>query len=91
MAHLESLSKYVVMVQGRSQTIEVKASYFVPGSRVELVLKRRKLYDGYDIRKGENQLEVSVSLSPLFITNQTSATFLIPPGLKTSLYSLSLK
>lgn len=79
------------MMQDHAQTLEVTAAFFVPAAKVELVLRRSKLYDGFEIKLNESHDEVAVSLSPLIIKNHTTAVFQVPPGLKTSLYNLRLK
>jgi hypothetical protein len=63
------------MMQDFAQTVEVTATYFVPGTKVELVLRRPQLYDGLNFRLNETVNELTVSLSPLMVMNHTTAIF----------------
>lgn len=78
----------------------VVAEFFIPAAKVELVFRRPKLKDGYLASKSsvataddvsDSRDEVAVTLTPLKVMNQTYALFSIPPGLKTSLYTVRLR
>lgn len=84
---LLSISQHVLFMAGqRSQELQVQARYFAPGSVVELVLHRVSL-DTYEDRS----VGAQISILPRRVDNDTSAVFLIPPGLASGVHSLTLR
>ena len=91
MAHITSISDHVLLIKHQNLTLYVTANYFIPNKKIELVLSKKKLSDGFDIRNHGQRMQEIVVLSPLYVKNITFAAFRIPKGLPSALYFVHLR
>lgn len=62
MAHLDSVSQHVLLIQTKGVSLRVSAQYLIADSKIELVLKRSALLDGQNSQTSRIQTAEIVAL-----------------------------